>query len=478
MRQSVRGPSKRVAALVSMIVLLGVGLVAPRTARADESVSKQLRAKVKKAMESFDSFEYEEARQTLNSAVLLAKKKHADKDPELAQVQLALGIVYFAGFQEADSAKLAFMEAVQIDPSVEIGEGYKTKEMEDLLDSVKADIGASGGGGTDTGDTTDTGSTGGGDDVNCDSIEGIEHHMVDEAPAGKDTEISAYVAPSLSADKVVLFYRPKGATNFSEVKMKASGTCKFTGTIPGKALSDEFVHYYISAVGSDGKALASRGSAGLPNIIEVAGSASGDDDSTEDPLHVDKKKTEPGATKPARVFLSIAAGSGGGYVSGNTEQVGTPVQCCFAPALLHLFPEVGYYFSPQTSIAVAFRMGFPIGANRHNHATAAPAGFIRLRHAISPSGEGVHITGALGAGVIRHTIQLTDADMSNGDVDTSASGPLFVGTGAGYTKSLGGPVRFLVELNALIGIPAFKLGSIDTGFTVQLDANLGLIFAF
>ena len=231
MRKSVRGPSKRVAALVSMIVLLGVGLVAPRTARADESVSKQLRAKVKKAMESFDSFEYEEARQTLNSAVLLAKKKHADKDPALAQVQLALGIVYFAGFQEADSAKLAFMEAVQIDPSVEIGEGYKTKEMEDLLDSVKADIGASGGG-SDTGDTTDTGSTGGGDEVDCDSVEGIKHHMVDEAPAGKDTEISAYVAPSLSADKVVLYYRPKGATNFSEVKMKASGTCKYTGTIP------------------------------------------------------------------------------------------------------------------------------------------------------------------------------------------------------------------------------------------------------
>jgi len=478
MRQSLRGPSKRVAALVSVIaLLLGFGLVAPRTAHADESVSKQLRAKVKKAMESFDSFEYEEARQTLNSAVLLAKKKHADKDPALAQVQLALGIVYFAGFQEADSAKLAFMDAVSIDPSVEIGEGYKTKEMEDLLDSVKADIGASGGGGTDTGDTTGTGSTGDGDDVDCDSIDGIKHHMVDEAPAGKDTEISAYVAPSLSAAKVVLYYRPKGATNFSEIKMKASGTCKFTGTIPGKAVSDEFVHYYISALSSDGKALASRGSAGLPNIMEVDGAASGDDDSGEDPLNV-KKKVKPGATKPARVFLSIAAGSGGGYVSGNTEQVGTPVQCCFAPALLHLFPEVGYYFSPQTSIAVAFRMGFPIGANRRNHATAAPAGFIRLRHAISPSGEGVHISGALGAGVIRHTIQLTDADMSNGDVDTSASGPLFVGTGAGYTKSLGGPVRFLIELNALIGIPAFKLGSIDTGFTVQLDANIGLIFAF
>ncbi len=473
MRQSVKGPSKRVAALVSVIVLLlGVGLVAPRTAHADEAVSKQLRAKVKKAMDSFDGFEYEEARQTLNSAVLLAKKKHADKDPALAQVQLALGIVYFAGFQEPDSAKLAFMEAVSIDPSVEIGEGYRTKEMEDLLDSVKKDIGASG----DSGDTGDVTPPPSGDEVDCDSIEGIEHHMVDEAPAGKDTQISAYVAPSLSADKVVLYYRPKGASDFTEVKMKASGSCKFTATIPGKALADEFVHYYISALGGGGKALASRGSAGLPNIIEITGAGSGDD-STEDPLHV-KKKAEPVVAKQSRVFLSIAAGSGGGYVSGNTEQVGTPVQCCFAPALLHLFPEIGYYFSPQTSIAVAFRMGFPIGANRRNHATAAPAGFLRLRHTLSASGEGVHINGAIGAGVIRHTIQLTDADMSNGDVDTSASGPLFVGTGAGYTRSLGGPVRFLVELNALIGIPAFKLGSIDTGFAVQLDANLGLIFAF
>jgi hypothetical protein len=59
-----------------------------------------------------------------------------------------------------------------------------------------------------------------------------------------------------------------------------------------------------------------------------------------------------------------------------------------------------------------------------------------------------------------------------------ASGPLFLGTGAGIGKSLGGPVRFIAELNAIAALPVASLGDVDPGFAIQLDANLGLLFAF
>lgn len=467
-------PNHRRSALSSLLVavlVMAFGLIAATgDARADK-VSKELEDKVKKAMEAFDGFEYEQARQLLNSAVLLAKKNKVTGDKALARVHMSLGIVYFSGFEEPESAKLAFLEALQIDPGITVGESYRTKEMDAMIETLRSEVG---------GEPLDDPPAGGveTDAVDCDAIEGIQHTMVDEAAAGSDTEVAANVSPSITASKVVLFYRPKGSTNFAEAKMKKDGDCTYRGVIPGKAFVDEFVHYYIAAMSDGGKALASRGSAGLPNIIEVSGGSSvGRDDN---PLGTANSITKSGGPtkKKSSVFLAVAVGSGGGYVNGDTEQLESAVQCCFAPALLHLFPEIGFFFSAQTSVSAAFRMGFPVGANRDGHATASPAAFLRIRHALARSGEGFLINGSIGGGLIRHTVTLTGVTDMKGDVDTVASGPLFIGTGAGYSSSLGGPVRLVAELNVLAGLPVASLGDVEPGFAIQLDANLGLLFAF
>ena len=76
-------------------------------------------------------------------------------------------------------------------------------------------------------------------------------------------------------------------------------------------------------------------------------------------------------------------------------------------------------------------------------------------------------------------VQLTGLpEGMEGDTDTAVSGPLLIGTGAGYLRSVGGPMRFIAELNVIAGIPVAKLGEIDPGFALQIDANLGLIVAF
>jgi hypothetical protein len=193
---------------------------------------------------------------------------------------------------------------------------------------------------------------------------------------------------------------------------------------------------------------------------------------------------EPGDDHP-RFFLSVALGTGGGYVTGATEQAQSDVGCCFAPALLHLFPEVGYYLKRNMSVSAAFRMGFPVGANLPGHATAAPAGFARFKYWLAESGEGINVSGAVGGGIIRHTVKL-NMPMMNGDTDTVASGPFLVGAGAGYSKALGGPMRFVAELNTLVGIPGpiKELGTcpgagcVKPNFALQFDLNLGVLFAF
>ncbi len=486
--------TKLTTAVVAAVALL---LLAPSflgsQAFANNRIRKKIEKKAREAMENYDLLEYEEAKKLLNEAIVLAKKNDMADDKSLARVHLNLGIVYFAGLQDVEAAKLQFIDAVQIDPKIEIDAAYKTKEMEALLVEAKQEFGSTGGGGGASVPEVDYG-----------SLMGIAHTLVDTAEEGSDKSIQASVSDDLKAAKVSLFYRPQGEPDFSETKMDKQGGCTYSAEIPAKAMRGEFLHYYVAAFNKKGKIVASKGSAGSPNVIEITaavadtgGGAGGMGSDVENPLaegdhkevkhvkssggSISKGVSGPSRPKQSKLFLSIAAGTGGGYVSGSTEQEGNEVGCCVAPALLHLFPELGYYLSPQTSISAAFRMGFPIGANIRGHATAAPAGLLRLRHALDPSGDGLVLSGGIGAGLIRHTVALANSD----EVDTSASGPLLIGGGAGYSKSMGGPIKFIAELNAIAAIPVIAeigtcpgSGCVEPNFAFHVDFNLGLLFAF
>lgn len=479
-----------VCALLAALYVLGSGVIA---AQAQKNVKAQLDQKVAEAMEYFDLLEYEEARKQLNVALGMAKKANLENDKATAQIHLRLGIVYFSGLEDEESAKLSFINAVEIDSTVQIDPAYKTGTMEQLLESARAEFGKKSGG-----------SGGSGADVDCASVEGIKHTLVDTADGGKDKDIGVAIGKDLKAAKVSLFYRSRGETEFTEVKMSSGGDCRQSGTIPADAMAGEILHYYIAAYNGAGKVIASKGSAGSPNIIEISGSSASTFNDDENPLSSGGSSTKssggstkastsagitsgvPAGPKRSKVFFSFALGTGGGYVSGETEQAKNPVGCCFAPALLHVFPELGYYLSPTASVSFAFRMGFPIGANRPGRATGAPAALLRYRRSLNPSGEGLMVSGAIGGGLIRHTVTLTEA-APNEDTDTTASGPLLVGGGVGFSRSVGGPIKFIAELNAIAGIPivgeigtcpSTTGGCVEPNFALQFDANVGLVFSF
>ncbi|RMH37053.1 MAG: hypothetical protein D6689_21475 [Deltaproteobacteria bacterium] len=345
--------------------------------------------------------------------------------------------------------------------------------------------------------------------VDCGSVSGMQHDLVDEADAGVDRQITAHVAADVKAARVVLYYRPESASDFVEVPMTKVGECSYTGTIPGDKLRGEYMHYYVAALNTDGKVVASRGSAGSPNIIEIrAGAAAGggalaDDD--ENPLAGGSRRDDDGdresdrdgdvagavdvAPKRARFFVNLAVGSGGGYVTGETESTQQSVGCCFAPALFHVAPEIGYLLDARSSLSLAFRVGFPVGANIPGHSTGAPAALVRYRRAFAKSGDGLGISASIGGGVLRNTVKLANPSNPAEDTDTVAIGPLLVGAGAAYTASLGGPMKFVAEANALAGIPViseFSCAPQDDGtdlcvrpnFGVNVDVTVGLLFAF
>jgi hypothetical protein len=473
--------ARSLIALAAMVVLIVLG--GARAAHAD--AKGDVGAKIKAAMEAYDSFDYDGAKKLLNQALAVAKKAKLDKDPIVAKAYLDLGIVSFA-VPDADAAKLSFMQAVQIDPKIQIDVAYKSADLAKLLDQARAE--ASGGGGS----TEPLGGGGGEPAADCSTVKGLEHTIIDTAKAGAPQPIEARVGSDVKAVKVSVMYRVEGATDFTEAKLTKQGDCKYTGAIPASAMKGGMVHYYVAAYNDGAKPIASKGSSGSPNIIEISGVApkGGGGGDNEDPIGGAKvtggggggggsvtSNVTVGAHKP-KIMVAVQGGTGFGYVTGTTEGMNTVKNCCLGSSLVVLTAELGYMVSPQMSIGAAFRFGVPVGANLDGHATGAPGGLVRVRYALAESGEGLHVMGEIGAGFLRNTIKL-DTSMAGMDTDIVAQGPLLVGGGIGFTKKFGSMVALIADLSALAGIAVTDhIGASPLNTGVSADLGIGLAVGF
>lgn len=470
-------------------------LVAASSVHADPK--GDIATKSKEAMENYDLMDYDAAKKLLNQALAAAKKAKLDKDPVTARVYLDLGLAAFAG-GDSEGAKVAFISAAQIDPKIQIEAAYKSPELTKLLDEAKGSAGGGKGGGA----IKDTGGGGGepiADAVDCSSVKGLQHTIIDSAPSGSPQPIEALVGADLTPVKVSVMYRVEGATDFTEVKLSKQGECKYTGAIPGAAMKGSLIHYYVAALDGNNKAIAAKGSSGSPNILELTAPVKGKQvatrDDNEDPINGKATKgpekdsggsVSNGVTaghKQPKVVITVAGGTGFGYVKGNTEGGNMVQQCCIGSSYVVLLPELAYQVNPQLQVGVAGRIGLPIGANvnaegAEGHSTIAPGGLVRVRYALSASGEGVRVMGQLGGGVMRNTIKLT-TNTPGMDTDIVAQGPLLIGAGLGFMKKLGGKVAFVADVSALAGLAVVdKLGTTKVNTGIGADLSLGLAVGF
>jgi len=440
-------------------------------AHADAKDPKaDIAAKARAAMASYDSMDYDAARRLLIQALAIAKKARLENDPIVARVYLDLGIAQLAS-SDPEAAKLSLLSAAQIDPKIAIDPGYKSAELVKLLDDAKAAAGA-----------IEPEPEAAGD---CKGVRGLRHTVVEYGRIGAAQPIEALVGSELSPARVVVMYRPEGAIDFTEAKLTKQGGCKYTGAIPASGTHGALVHYYLAAYDANNKVLAAKGSSSAPNILEL--NASGPRE-TENPLSetAPSEEGEARVTKPAPLgkqssfVLSLAAGTGFGYVTGKTEADNKVQTCCVGTSLVVLSPELAYGTSRRFAIGLAVRFGLPLGANIEGHSTGAPAGFVRVHYALSPSGDGLRLMGELGVGVLRNTIQVDAKDTAEMDTDVVAQGPLLVGAGIGYTKHVSRAFAIFAQLDAMAGIAVVDtLGSaINLNTGVSADLSLGVAVGF
>src|SRR5215831_20844616 len=99
---------RRSQALLAVAIVMACASVA----RA-EDVDKQVQKMNKRAMDDYDSLEFESARRTLQDAVQMLRANGLDETPLAAKTYANLGIVYINGFKDRNRGQQQFVNALK-----------------------------------------------------------------------------------------------------------------------------------------------------------------------------------------------------------------------------------------------------------------------------------------------------------------------------------------------------------------------------
>jgi hypothetical protein len=515
-------------ALVSVsLACAGALTLAARPAVAqDQAAVDKLVQMNKKALDDYDTLDWDTAKRILLDALVAGKKAGLDNHPVMGRTYIHLGAVYITGFKDRQKGMQSFARALEIDPTIQLSKGIETAEVTAAF--AEAQRNARGGGGSSAGG-------GGGDDDNAppppkkkrrgpimegdaassdDHPKPKKHHgdeepdlpahigaldcpEPDEAIIDKPLTVRCALAPNLPVASVYLMYRAPDKEDYK------------------KAVSGKSVQFYFEGRNAAGKPVVANGGSDSPNIVLVVEEESkgevsaAPNDEDENPLednegnqrprlhlgHVDKERegldTRYGKRK---WWIGIGLGSGYGYAKGNgfeavnksTEMTcPTPgcvpfrsLQAAFVPGLAwaglgQLEPEFGYAFSPGMALSVAGRLQYTGIPSKYSEFAARGAIGVLAKLLLYTKQSQLRIYGGplAGAGNFRF-IGYPDAGEKNGFSDfkdTIEAGPLLVGAAAGIYYEAAKSTSLVLEVNEILGLPTF--GAV-TDVNVALQFNI------
>ena len=455
----------------------------------------------KKALAAYANLDVEEASKLLNQALELCGTQKLDTHPMAARTHVHLGVVYVVGRKQRDQGIEEFKKALRIDPTIKVTKSMINPEVQSAFAEASMDVSEGAEGGESAPGAAQPQAPAAppaepeppAQPVAA-TESAIVHAPVTEAAPGQPITIKAQVTASLGAERVVLAYRPEGASDFLTREMDPSESGDWHQTqIPPEATSGASVAYYIFAQNGDGQQLAQNGTASEPHVVKLSGEAAAAGAGSEGETG---EGAEEGGEQGGAVSLwfALAAGSGFGYHSGTPEAnrtndsgVALKSSGVAMSQLLQIAPEIGYFVSDSLVLALQGRMQIVSGASEVKGSavtgntgackggTCHPASYAVavLAKAIWFVGEPRRVTPflslAAGAGQIREVVDVGKLSgcPSSGCKDTVVGGPVLFGPGAGITFELNDSFSLLASANLLVGVPKV-MGN--------LDVNLGLVY--
>jgi hypothetical protein len=466
----------------------------------DDAVDKVTQLN-KDAVTAYQAKKFEDARKILKQALDVAASAGIDTHPITARTHIHLGIVIINGFKQRDLGIKQFKKALELQPDINLTKSLVTPELADAFAEAKS-------GGTTGGSSeakaaatppppppTEEKETPPANEAATppaneaatplpnapeEPSNGLAHDPVSEAQQGSAISITVGIENDLQFDKIILAYRPEGATDFLGREMKQVSEGRYGAEIPTSATSGGTVAYYIEAEDKDGAAVASRGSIDSPLVIHLmgVGARHGGDH------HEEAEEEEEGPDY--RFYVGLLAGSGIGWATGpgdSNSQVNISPAGFAQAGPAELSPEVGYWWSSSLMLSLQLRYQYITGTtdlvvNNHTY-HAANYAFAAFAKATWRFGEGkLHpfVSLAVGGGRIRHVVSFANQHLNdcgaNGKqtcVDTIGAGPVLAGPGGGISYDLGERFALVLQANSVLGFP---------NFTVNVDGNIGVAFVF
>jgi len=493
--------SKRYRFAVLLVIFSAAVTWGPRANAQDpESLQKVVELN-KKALAAYSDLDMEEAERFLKQALEVCRTAQLEKHQLAARTHVHLGLVYVAGLKKRDEGIEEFKKALRIDPAIKISKGLLNPEVQSAFAeaSMDASEGDAGEGSAPVAAAAEPQPAQPAQPAPS-AESAIVHTPVTEGAVGQPIAIQAQVPASLAAEKVVLAYRPDGASDFVTLEMfliENSDACE--AQIPAEATGGASVAYYIVAQNAQGEQLAQNGSAADPHVVTLAAKAAGGGIiNGVSPEAETAKEGDEGAEQSEGVsfWFALAVGGGFGYHSGtpeanrtNDDRVPLKNSGLAGAWAVQISPEAGYFVTDNLLLSLQGRFqlvtgGSQINGNAVSNSTNACKGGVchpamyalaGLAKATWFIGEPKKVTPflslAAGAGQIRHVVNIGSKDLSGcpptGCQDTVAGGPVLFGPGGGITVELNDSFMIVASTNALVGVPHMMY---------NLDVNVGLAF--
>jgi len=268
-------------------------LLAGQAFAQDQAAIDKLVQMNKRALDDYDTLEFESAKKTLLDALVAGKKAGLDNHPVMARTYVHLGAVYITGFKNRDKAIQSFSRALEIDPSIQLSKAIASSDVAAAFAEAKQ---GRGGGGGEAATPPPSGkkrrgpvmegsgeappparskkttlSTSAEDDEEEKDlpvkIQALDCPNEDEAILEKAATLRCAVAPTLAVAKVFLLYKEPGKEDYTELEMKKTPKGWYQGKIPKKAVTGKSLPYYFEGRNAAGKTIVANGGKDAPNLL-------------------------------------------------------------------------------------------------------------------------------------------------------------------------------------------------------------------
>jgi hypothetical protein len=421
-----RGPT-------SLAIAFAISVFAGQAMAQEQAAIDKLVQMNKKALDDYDTLEWDSAKKTLLDALVAGKKAGLENHPVMARTYVHLGAVYITGFKNRDKAVQSFSRALEIDPGIQLSKGIATSEVNDAFNEAKPPKGGGGGGGGEAAapppgkkrrgpvmESEDAeaapkkkAAPRSSDDDESEEkdlpvkIQALDCPNEDEAIIDRPALLRCAVAPALPVAKVFLMYQEPGKEEYTELPMTKSPKGWWVGKIPKKAVTGKSVKYYFEGRNASGKAVVRNGEKESPNFLllmeeEAYKKTKGKKDQAlgedvENPLEEEEGPRRQGGLGhhdpnlegldvrygKRSWWIGLGAGSGFGYAKGNgLEAVNQSTDPQFNglkenfqaggawAGLGHLAPEVGVQISPNVAISLEGRFQYIPVQSKYQHFAA------------------------------------------------------------------------------------------------------------